>query len=776
MKRREFLQQAGLALATLGISEASLWQLSDRTLAAIAKPTSRKLALLVGINQYPLEENLKLQGCVTDVELQRELLVHRLGFSPRDILTLTNEQATRETIESAFINHLISQAEADDVVVFHFSGYGRCVKTGKTPVELQSSLVPIDGNSLKASGEPIINDLLESTLQLLLKSLKTTQVVTILDTSYVTLERQQMGSLRGRSYPSGKKTWEMDTIELTPEVQTLQDELQNTLKTDAEQLRIQRRFGQLPGVVIAAATPIQRSLEQGVTPPAPTLVGQQAFETQWRGFHAGLLTYGFTQHLWLTTAETRLSRTVATISNQVQQLAGDREQPHLSGQQSQDPSETIRQWQPLDRQGAEGVIQAIAEDSKTLTLWLGGLYPQVLNHYQPYGLFTIVPSSETQTDPHPPIQLRSVEGLKGKAAIVPGYENASLPPPGTLIQETVRFLPRSINLVVGICEDLERIERVDATSAFSAIPNVSTVVLGESTQAVNCLFSKGKNPKSPSSEGANVHNSYGLFSPGLELMPHTLGETDEAVKTAVRRLTPTLDSLWAMKLLGLTLNLGSSHLAVRATLERLTPEREIIARQEPVRSPLPRTSAAKLPASVDLEIGSRIGYRLHNQEERPLYVMLFGWDRSGTLRLFHPSKVSLSPKSASPAPESQNQPNVSLENQQLVIAPETSIFLPEAIAPVEWTVCCGEGLAQTQILFSVAPFTQTAKVLKLDESSTASKGLSGTVKNPGATAKAVLEDLHQASRDQIAPEWSKPDSYAFSVQAWCSLRFVYRVI
>ncbi|MBP0012938.1 MAG: caspase family protein [Roseofilum sp. SID2] len=769
MKRREFLQQAGLALATLGISEASLWQWSDRALAAIAKPTSRKLALLVGINQYPLKESLKLQGCLTDVELQRELLVDRLGFSSRDILTLTNEQATREQIESAFINHLISQVRPDDVVVFHFSGYGRSVQTGETPAELQSSLVPIDGNVPQASGGQI-NDLLESTLQLLLKSLKTTQVVTLLDTSYGTLERQQVGVLRGRSYPHLKESWETRSMELTPEVQALQDQLRDDLKADAEQLRVQRRFGQLPGVVISAAMPIQRPIEQA---PSQGL-GEQAFESQWNGFSAGLLTYQLTQHLWLAAPETRLSVSLATVSNQVQKLAGDREQPHLSGEKSQDATQTLTQWKAADLQGAEGRVAEIGEDGKSFTLWLGGLPPEVLNNYQPSSLFTLTPTPESLPGSIPLIQLRSIEGLKAKAVMVPG-NNVDLDiEEGDLIQESVRYLSRSLNLVVGICQDLERIERVDATSAFSGIPNVSTVVLGELTQAVNCVFSKGIN--SNLSQGINSHNSYGLFSPGLDLIPHTMGETDEAVKTAIRRLMPTLDALWAMKLLQLTVNPGSSRLAVRATLEKLTPEREIIARQEPARSPLPRTSAAKIPSLLNLEIGSRIGYRLHNQEDRPLYVMLFGLDRSGALELFQPSKVSLSPKSASPSSGSQTELNVTVENQQLVIPPGASIFLPEAIAPVEWTVCCGDGLAHTQILFSVAPFTQTAKVLKLAESSTGSKGVSGTVKNPGATAKAILEDLHQASRAELAPEWIKPDSYAFSVKAWCSLSFIYRVV
>jgi hypothetical protein len=73
----------------------------------------------VGINQYP--RSTALSGCVTDVELQRELLIHRFGFNPSDVLTLTDALPTRENIETAFIEHLSNQAKsADDVVVFHF--------------------------------------------------------------------------------------------------------------------------------------------------------------------------------------------------------------------------------------------------------------------------------------------------------------------------------------------------------------------------------------------------------------------------------------------------------------------------------------------------------------------------------------------------------------------------------------------------------------------------------------------------------------------------------
>ena len=137
------MQRAGWTLAALGLIEAGWLRLGDRYYQALAQPGSRKLGLLIGINQY--QKNPALAGCLTDVELQRELLIHRFGFHPSDILTLTDEQASREQIETAFLKHLTEQAQPGDVVVFHFSGYGRRVKLETSPEAVLNSLVPVDG-------------------------------------------------------------------------------------------------------------------------------------------------------------------------------------------------------------------------------------------------------------------------------------------------------------------------------------------------------------------------------------------------------------------------------------------------------------------------------------------------------------------------------------------------------------------------------------------------------------------------------------------------------
>lgn len=75
--------------------------------------------MLVDINDYG-QGNSVLKGCVSDVERQQELLVYRFGFKASDVVTLSDQQATRENLETAFNEHLIAQAQPGELVIFHF--------------------------------------------------------------------------------------------------------------------------------------------------------------------------------------------------------------------------------------------------------------------------------------------------------------------------------------------------------------------------------------------------------------------------------------------------------------------------------------------------------------------------------------------------------------------------------------------------------------------------------------------------------------------------------
>lgn len=824
------MQQAGLALLALGVSETAISLIGDDSFAvplldryyqALAQPSARKLALLVGINQYL--SGTPLNGCVTDVELQRELLIHRFGFNPQDILTLTDSGATRENIETAFVEHLTKQAAAGDVVVFHFSGYGSRVTVSPesqtdssslgalTPSPpQQNSLVPVDG-VLNARGAVTVNNLLEETLLLLLRSLATDQVTSILDTSYTNTGSVLQGNLRIRSCPNPSPE------QASAEELAFQEQLLLKIKTSREQLRrdvkfrvstdqTDRLYSYLPGIVLAAAGP-----------------SQQATEAPWGGFSAGLFTYALTQHLWQAAPPATVQVSISRAAGFVEQLVGNQQQPTVSGQKSREERLPAYHLPPQPHTCADGAVIGVEESGKTLQLWLAGLPATVLEYYGVNSLLSLAdPVAVMQQEPAPKdsnptaavppaadqplqLQIRSKDGLTAKARIIKGSipENYNLLL-GQLVQESIRMLPRNIGLKVAMDARLERIERVDATSAFASISSVSSVVAaGE--QPVDYLFGRvamdaGNGAtaisadvtdssktgallvakSSPTSQGG-----YGLFSLGLDPIPNTTGQVGEAVKVAVNRLSPKLETLLAAKLWRLTWNEGSSRLGVRATLETVSPTKQVLMQRETLRStsvpgePPQEVSQVETPSRASLAIGnsvagittipigSHIHYRLQNQSNQPLYFVVLGNDSSGNaIAVYPPEYFPVS-----------NLSEIKPTLPDAVIPEGATITVPNPSASFDWVIQGPPGLAQIHLICSRAPFTQTLAALAAARPTKRDREQVGDLFNPLAVARAVLQDLHAASA-WVAPDASSapPDTYALDVNAWATLSFVYQVV
>lgn len=809
LSRRAFLQRTGIALSALGLSDVGLSVLAKQYQQVLAHPIRRKLALLVGINQYPESvcdyvagRGSALNGCLTDVELQRELLIHRFGFQPSDIVTLIDQQATRQAIAETFLTHLTEQVSADDVVVFHFSGLGSRVKLDANSDRVQKSLVPIDG-VLPTEESPAIHDLLLETLSLLVRSLPTSRVTTILDLSYVDPTKDPteaiQTNLRVRARPS-TPSGQLNLAELT-----LQEQLLSQLQISRETF-VNRGWGQLPGVVLAAAQD-----QQG------------AIEARWSGFSAGLFTYALTQQLWQTTPATTLRVSLGRVTERVNQITGEEQQPHASGIKKQE-STAYHLTPPTT--GADGVITAIDEVDKTLTLWLGGLPEAVVGYYdnavlavepfdQPQGNLSLVNLSAQQSvrdtfresDPSVVlkatfeansttdsetaskvalVQVRSREGLVLKARSLD--PTLTMPLVGQFVRETVRVLPRNINLSVALDSTLERIERVDATSAFASISRVSTVAAAE--QPVDYLFGRvAPHIQTVAALTANSEDSlsgvvppnevprkekYGLFNVGRVALPNTLIQGEEAVKTAINRLAPQLRSLLAMKLLRLITNMGSSRLGVRATLEMTSPQERLIAQQETSRAPwaLPRSQSAQFLTTDGeiprIAIGSQIRYRLHNYSDRPVYFTLLGADTRNQAIALYPVLTDTLPQIMS-----QNE-----------IAPGETLLLPLVPPAPTWVINGPTGLAEAHLVFSRSPLTQCFTALDQAVGSTNTAYRVGNLPNALDVVQALLQDLHQASAvlqsnspdEGIVPTDVASDAYQLNVDAWASLSFIYQVM
>lgn len=721
LKRREFLQQAGRVLAAIGISEALWLPLGSRYLQALAQPTSRKLALLVGVDKYP---DSPLHGCVMDVEMQRELLIYRFGFVPSDILTLTDAQATRENIETAFVTHLGEQAKPGDVVVFHFSGCGSQVSFAESPGKMQNSLVPAD-DVLPLLANRAVNDILEETLLLLVRSLATENAIAILDTSYTYPGFPKNGNFRIRSRPR-PTIGEPSLAELT----------------FAQDLRSRPNLRPAAAVLAAGAN------------------SELAAEQEWNGFTAGLFTYALTQTLWWATPASSFSVSCSRAAGNVEQIAGLSQQPQILNHDLTAAPEVNFSNLIFNSPASDGAVTAVEEGGKTVQLWLGGLSPSVLECSG--GSVFAVDSSEGAR-----LLLRGRTGLSAKAQFVDGFDqtNGQLTV-GELVREEIRVLPRNIGLTVALDSGLERIERVDATSAFATVPQVSAV---GSEQLADCRF--GRVPETTVAETVSPHepalypSRYGLFSLAQTLIPDTEGDGGEAVKVAVQRLTPQLKALQAGKLLRLTVNEGSSRLKVRAVLATLAPQARAVAQREPVRAggdyrlePLSGESEKSASAHIlSLPEGSRIGYSLYNDSDRPVYFAVFCSDSGGRL-----SVLGAEGKEA-------------VGGMSRAIAPGENLTVPAAGAS-GWAVSGSIGLAEIVVIFSEKPFDRTLAAIEAEIQQTRDALPIRVLLNPLNVARAVLEDLHAASIPGVQKVGISTDDLALDVNVWATLSFVYRVV
>lgn len=768
--RRTFLQKVGFGIAALGASETLLSLLFDGSLAipildrygqALAQPSQRKLALLVGINQYP--QMTALGGCLTDVEMQRELLIHRFGFNDRDILTLTDSQATRRAIETGFIEHLVKQAKADDVVVFHFSGYGSRVKRNPTTDtknfrQWQNSFVPVDG-VIPTNGVPA-NDLLADTLALLLLSLASSRVTTILDTSHIDRVNILQGNFRIRNpaYPPAEAA---NSEELAFQEQLL------------AQINLTQpvNLNRISGLILAAAES-----------------DQLAMEAKWNGFTAGLFTYALTQYLWQAIPPTTVQITMSRTAQSINQLIGINQEPKLISEKYLDsffPDYLI----PNSNIGADGVVTSVDSNGTTGQLWLGGLPGIVLQYYGTNSLLELVNENtsqglgirnELENNQQPirknqQLQIRTKDGLTATAQVIVSNPISTSPlQVGQLVQEVVRIIPRNVSLSIALDTKLERIERVDATSAFASIPAVSSVVVaGE--QSVDYLF--GKRGKEGSTENILPGSSlgYGLFYIGGDRIQNTAGESGEAVKSAVTRLGAKLNTLLASKLLRLTANEGCSRLAIRADLEMILPQEKTIAVRETSRGflsslpgDLPRNypeliSDVKMGKLPSLPIGSRIQFRLENYSDRPIYFMLLGFQTGANAIAFYPNpSVPLLPKSDNNLPVQDGS-----------IAPGETMTIPDPAATFDWALAGLPGLWELQLICSPFPFTQAMAKLQEGIISTVKGERIDNLLNSLDVARSILEDLHQGSAVSSDRIGTISDSYALDVNAWATLSFIY---
>ncbi|TVQ47715.1 MAG: DUF4384 domain-containing protein [Gloeocapsa sp. DLM2.Bin57] len=692
IERRRFLQQTGLAILTLGTSQLTLPGF-NRYVQTLAATTNRKLALLVGINQYP--HYPQLNGCLTDVELQKELLIHRFNFQPQDIVTLTEKEATRENIETAFTEHLIKQAKATDIVVFHFSGYG---SLASLPNQTNlPSLVPVD-SSFPNKKNSTSNHLLEKTLVLLAQSLPTDKVTLVLDTSYAIPSQLLLGNLKVRSLlPPGEQQENISEVAF------------------AEQIRlgIPSTKKNLQPILLHAGAENQLAVEQ-----------------RWQNFSAGLFTYNLTQDLWSKIPPTNLITSLAQATANIATVMGSQQQPQLSKPAL--TSDVVYYLKSQSAFSAHGYLSSIGEEPQVNLL---GLPATVLQNYGANSLFAI-----PELKPEQYLQLHSLNKFTSNASWLGDNPPKNLKV-GQVVQEYLRVLPKDVKLAIALDNSLERIERVDATSALVNLDLVDGIV-NPGEQWADCLLAK-------------TSTGYGLLTQKGNLIPKTTGEVNEAIKSAVTRLTPNLAVILAAKLSRLTLNQASSRLPVEVSLTIFDQRNQMIwqkisqsgGKQDKITRKNPGQFLPSIP------INKSIQYRLTNQGNNPIYFIL----------------LSILPDHQAIA---LYTPPLNQKTLPSVVNPGETRVIPNPNNSFTWKTSEPLGITETLVICSDSPFKNTLETLGNQQQTLGNKETIVLLLKPLGVIQAILTDLDNASQAKSKLIPNSADNYTLAVTHWASLSFV----
>lgn len=500
MDRRLFLQRMGMAAAVVSWDQIVGW--GERYQKAMAA-TPRKIAVLMGINRYPdIGEGTSLQGSLTDLELQRELLMYRFGFLEPDIFTFADEKVSPGQLQPLVTN----LDPIIETLLVHFSGHGTwitgeagiepaLVLSGGTPWRLKQLLAQV--NQTDQNQAPTASSL---------------QVATILDCGFSYVPPSLRGNLRLRSYPTPSPL-EKGTFWSDP----------------------------AKGFLITATTP-----------------HDLAAEASWSGFTAGVLTYLLTQYLWEVTPPKHIHTTFlqSTSSRELGTLAYQRPTLHCT---LPCVKEERSPWDPgLGLEKCTGVIQEV--HGNRASVWLGGIPASVLCGLQNGTLLMLLSGSGSD------LVLRSRRGLWAEVQTFNGENISSPPGTLVkervrLLSNSLRLVLG----IDDTFDRVTRVDMTSALSPYHWVEMSSPrerqvdCLLGRMTPELLQSIAESTPPHL-----LPPVYSYGLFWRGLEWIPYSFGSNGESAGGAIQRLIPRLQHLLAGKRLRTLLNRGVSDLQVEA--------------------------------------------------------------------------------------------------------------------------------------------------------------------------------------------------------------------
>jgi Caspase domain len=120
--------------------------------------------LLIGIDRYPRIPNADLQGCVSDLELMRSLLVDRFGFPAERTRTLRDEEATQQAIRGALAELAAAVGDGDTVVLF-YAGHGSRMADPRQAGRIIESIVTHDSGRGDQPNRDILDEEIDRWVQ-----------------------------------------------------------------------------------------------------------------------------------------------------------------------------------------------------------------------------------------------------------------------------------------------------------------------------------------------------------------------------------------------------------------------------------------------------------------------------------------------------------------------------------------------------------------------------------------------------------------------------------
>lgn len=128
-----------------------------------------KKAVLVGINYYS-EPSARLNGCINDINNMANVLSTYYGYSPSNIIKLTDDNNNPNLKPTAFniisnLTNLINGSQGCSEIWFHYSGHGSQVRdTNRDEMDgLDEVIVPMDFKSSGLISDDIIYNIIKNT-------------------------------------------------------------------------------------------------------------------------------------------------------------------------------------------------------------------------------------------------------------------------------------------------------------------------------------------------------------------------------------------------------------------------------------------------------------------------------------------------------------------------------------------------------------------------------------------------------------------------------------